>query len=132
VGGAILAACRLLFLAVRTACHRGWTAGEDRSEIATFMAGRVRAAMFCFGVGERAEGTNGQCAGTAVGDVAELPAFLTLGVFRGGKQLFDSPVSGEEVDGGEDSVSVGRGHCNNHGGGALSFTRFRVWVKVTC
>jgi len=118
-------------LAVRAACHRGWTPGEDRLEIATLRAGRVREAMLCFGVGERAEGTNGQSAGTAVGDVAELPAFLTLGVFRGGKHLFDSPVSGEEVDGGEDGVSVGRGHCNNHGGGALLLTGFCVWVEVT-
>jgi len=47
-------------LAVRTACHRGWTAGEDRSEIATLRAGRVRAAMLRFGVGERAEGAAGQ------------------------------------------------------------------------
>jgi len=44
--------------------------------------------------------------------------------------LFDSPVTEEEVDGGEDDVSVGWGHCNNHGGGALLLTRFRVWVKV--
>jgi len=131
VGGTIPAARRVLFLAVRAACHRGWTAGEDRLEIATLRAGRVGAAMLCFGVGEGAEGTNGQCAGTAVGDVAKLPAFLTLGVFRGGKHLFDSLVSGEEVDRGEDGVSIGRGHCNNHGGGALLFMRFRVWVKVT-
>jgi len=121
----------VVFLAVRTACHRGWTAGEDRSEIATLRAGRVRAAMLCFGVGERAEGTNAQYAGAAGRDVAELPAFLTLGVFRGGKHLFNSPVPGEEVDGGEDGASVGRGHYNNHGGGALLFTRFRVRVQVT-
>jgi len=101
-------------------------------EIATLRAGRVRAAMSCFGVGERAEGANGQPAGTAVGDVAELPAFLTLGVFRGGKHLFDSSVSGEEVDGGEDGISVGRGHCDNHRGGVFLFTRFLVRVKITC
>jgi len=120
----------VLFLAVRTACHRGWTAGEDRSEIATLRAGRVRAAMLRLGMGERAEGADGKRAGTAGRDMAELPAFLALGVFRGGEHLFDSAVPGEEVDGGEDSVSVGRGHCNNHGGGVLLLTRFRVWVKV--
>jgi len=87
--------------------------------------------MLRLGVGERAEGTNGQSAGATGRDVAELPAFVTLGVFRGGEHLFDSPVPGEEVDGGEDGVSVGRGHCNNHGGGVLLFTRFRVWVKLT-
>ena len=86
--------------------------------------------MLCFGVGERAEGTDGQCAGTAVRDVAELPAFLALGVFRGGTHLFDPPVPGEEVDGREDGVSVGRGHCNNHGGASFLFTRFHVWDKV--
>jgi len=64
--------------------------------------------------------------------VAELPAFLTLGVLGGGKHLFDPPVSGEEVDGGENGISVGRGHCNDHGGGGFLFTRFCVWVKVTC
>ena len=62
--------------------------------------------------------------------MAKLPAFLTLGVFRGGEHLFDSPVPGEEVEGGEDSVSVGRGHCNHHGAGVLLLTRFCVWVKV--
>jgi len=66
-----------------------------------------------------------------VRDLAELPAFLALGVFRGGKHLFDSPVPGEEVDGGEDGVSVGRGHYKNHGGGALLFPGLCVWVKVT-
>jgi len=121
----------VLFLAVRTACHRGWTAGEDRLEIATLKSGRVRAVMLSFGVGEPAEGTNGECSGSVIGDVAELPAFLTLGVLRGGEHLFDSPVSGEEVDRGEDGVSVRQGHCNNHGGGALLLTRFRVWVTVT-
>ena len=100
-------------------------------EIATHRAGRVRAAMLCFCMGERAEGTDRQFAVKAVGDVAELPALLTLGVFRGGKHLFGSTVSGEEVDGGEDGVGVGWGHCNNHGGGPLLFTRFRVQVKVT-
>jgi len=63
--------------------------------------------------------------------VAELRAFLILGVLRGGKHLFNPPVTGEEVDGGEDDVSVGRGHCNYHAGGAFLITRFRVWVKVT-
>jgi len=87
--------------------------------------------MLRFGVGERGEAADGQRAGTAGRDVVELPAFLTLGVFRGGDHLFDSSVSGEEVDGGEDGVSVRRGHRNNHGGGALLFTRFRVRVKVT-
>ena len=108
MGGAIQAACTVLFLAVRAACHRGWTAGEDRLEIATLRAGRVRAAMLYFGVGEQAEGTNGESAVTGIGDVAELPAFFTLGVFRGGKHLFDSPVSAEEVDRGADGLSVGR------------------------
>jgi len=121
----------VLFLAVRTACHRGWTAGEDRSEIATLRAGRVRAPMLRLGVGKRAEGTDGQSAGTAGGDVAELPALSALGVFRGGEHLFDFPVLGEEVDGGEDGVNVGRGHCDNNGGCSLLFTRFRVWVEVT-
>jgi len=100
-------------------------------ESATHRAGRVRAAMLRLYMGERAEGTDWQRAGTAVADGAELPAFLTLGAFRGGKYLFDSPVSGEEVDGGEDGVCVGRGYCKNHGGGPLLFTRFWVRVKVT-
>jgi len=77
-GGAIPATRRVLFLAVRAACHREWTAGEDRSESATLRAGRVRAAMLRLCVGERALRTNGQFAGTAIGDVAELPALLTL------------------------------------------------------
>ena len=114
----------MLFLAVRAAA-------EDRLEIAPLRARRVRAAMLRLCMRQRVEGTDGQQAGTAVGDVTELPASLTLGVFRGGKHLFDSPVSGEEVDGGEDGVSVGRGHCNNHGGGPLLCTRFRVHVKIT-
>ena len=118
-------------MAVRAACHRGWTAGEDRSEIATLRAGRVRAAMLRLGVGEPAEGTKGQSAGTAGRDVAELPALSALGAFRGGKHLFDSPVPGEHVDGGEDGVSVRRGHCDNNGGGGFLFTGFRVWVEVT-
>jgi len=106
----------VLFLAVRAACHRGWTAGEDRLDIATLRAGRVRAAMLCFGVGKRAEGTDWQSAGTAGRDVAEFPAFLALGVHSGGEHLLHSPVLGEEVDGGEDGESVGRGHCENYGG----------------
>jgi len=87
--------------------------------------------MLCFGVGERAEGTNGKSAGAAGRDVAKLPALLALGDFGRGKHLFDSPVPGEEVDGGKDGVNVGRGHCDNHGGGGFLFTGFRVWVKVT-
>ena len=85
-------------------------------EIATLRAGRVRAAMLCFGVVERAEGTNRQFTGAAIGDVAEHPAFFTLGVFTEGKHLFNSPVSGEEVDGGEDGESLGRGHRDDHRG----------------
>jgi len=81
-------------------------------------------------MGKRAEGAEGKRAGTEGRDMAELPAFLTLGVFRGEEHLFDSPVPGEEVDGGEYSVSIGRGHCNHHGGGVLLLTRFRVWVNV--
>jgi len=95
VGSLHPAARRVLSLAVRTACHRGWTAGEDRSEIATLRAGRVRAAMLRLGVGERADGTNRQSAGTAGRDVAELPAIPALGAFRGGKHLFDSPIPGQ-------------------------------------
>jgi len=114
VGGAILAARRVLFLAVRTACHLGWTAGEDRLEIATRRAGRVREAMLCFGVGELAEGTDWQCAGTMGRNVAKFPALLALRVLRGGEHVFHSPVSGEEVDGGADGESVGWGHGDNH------------------
>ena len=113
-GGAIPAARRVLFLAVRAAWHRGWTAGEDRSEIATLRAGRVRAAILRSGVGERTEVTNWQCGGTVGSDVAEFPAFLALGVLRGGEHLLHSPVSGEEVDGGEDSESVRWGQGDNH------------------
>jgi len=86
------------------------------SEIATLRAGRVRAGMLCFGVSEPAEGTNWQCAGTAGRDVAEFPAFLALGVLRGGEHLLNSPVSGEEVDGWEDGESIGQGHSDEHGG----------------
>jgi len=64
--------------------------------------------------------------------VADLPALLTLVVFEGAKNLFNSPVSGEEIDGGADEVSVGLGYGNNHGGGLLPFTRLWVRVKVTC
>ena len=100
-------------MAVWAACHRGWTAGEDRSEIATLRAGRVRAAMLCFGVGKRAEGTDGQCARTAVRDVAEIRAFLALGVLGGGEHLLHSPVSGEEGERGEEGETIGRGHGDN-------------------
>ena len=116
MGGAIPAARRVLFLTVRTACHRGWTAGKDRSEIATLRAGRVKAAMLRLGVGERAEGADWQCAGAAGRDVAEFPAFLALGVVRGGEHLLHSPVTGEEVDGGEDDESVGWGHGDDNRG----------------
>jgi len=34
--------------------------------------------------------------------VAELPALLTVGVLIGGRHLFNFPVPGEEVDGGEE------------------------------
>ena len=64
--------------------------------------------------------------------MAELPAHVALGVLGGGEHLFDSSVAGEEVDGGENSVGVGRGHSNNYGGGVPLSTRIRVWVKVTC
>ena len=87
--------------------------------------------MLCFCMGERAEGTDGQQAGTAVRDVAELPAFLALGNFGGGEHLFGSPVSREEVEEGEEGESIGRGHRDNTGGGPLVFTGFRVQVKVT-
>jgi len=59
VGGAIPAALRVLFMAMRTARHRGWAAAEDGLEIATLRAGRVRAAILGFGVGERAERAGG-------------------------------------------------------------------------
>jgi len=85
-------------------------------EIATLRAGRVRAAMLCLSMGERAEGTDGQRAETAVGDMAELPAFLALGVLGGGEHLLHSPVSGEEVERGEEGESIGRGHRKYHGG----------------
>ena len=85
-------------MAVRAASHRGWTPGEDRSEIATLRAGRVRAAMLCLRVGERAEGTDGHFAGAAVGDVAELPAFPALGVLGGGELVLHSPVPGDEAE----------------------------------
>ena len=48
--------------------------------------------------------------------MAEFPAFLALRVLRGREHLLHSPVSGEEVDGGEDGESVGWGHGDNHGG----------------
>jgi len=51
--------------------------------------------MLRLGVGERTEGADRQCALTAGRDVAKLPAFLALGVFGGGKHLFDSPITGE-------------------------------------
>ena len=70
----------MLLLAVRTAPQQGRTVVKDWLEVTTLRAGRVRAAMLRFCVGERAEGTDGKCARTAVGDVAELPAFPTLGV----------------------------------------------------
>jgi len=70
--------------------------------------------MLCFGVGERTEGTDWQCAGTVGRDVAEFPALLALGVLRGGEHLLHSPVTGEEVDGGEDGECVGWGHGVNH------------------
>ena len=109
-GEAIPAARRVLFLAVRTARHRGRATVEDRLEVTTLRAGRVRAAMLCICMDERAEGTDGKCAGTAVGDVTELTAFPTLGVFGGGEHLLHSPVSREEVERGEKGESVWWGH----------------------
>jgi len=64
-------------------------------EIATLRAGMVRAAMLCFCVGERAEVTDGECTGTAVGDVAEPQALLALGILGEGEHLFHSSVSRE-------------------------------------
>jgi len=72
------AACRVLFLAVRTASHSGEVAAEDRREVTTLRAGRVRAAMLWSHKGERAERTDGQRAGPAVGNVAELTALHIL------------------------------------------------------
>jgi len=103
---------------------------EDRLEIATLRAGRVRAAMLCFCMGERAEGTEGQWAGTGVSDLAELQAFLTLGLLGGGKHLFDFPVLRGEIAGWEEGESLGRCYGNNYGGGSHLFTGFRVRVKV--
>jgi len=64
--------------------------------------------------------------------VTELPAFLTLGVLRGGEHLFHSPVPGEEVDGGEDGKSVGRGHGDDNGCCRFLIAGLRVRVEVTC
>ena len=122
----------MLFLAVRTARDRGWAGVEDRLEIATLRAGRVREAMLYLGVGERAEGTDGLFTGAAVGDVAELLAFPALGVLGGGEHLLHSPNPGEEAAQGGEGESVGPGHGNNHGGCRSLTTRFRVRVKVTC
>jgi len=87
--------------------------------------------MLCLGVGERAEGTDWQSAGTAGRDVTEFPAFLALGVLRGGEHLLHSPVSGEKVDGGEDGESVGRGHSDNPGGCGPLVVGFWVGVNGT-
>jgi len=78
-------------------------------EIATLRAGRVMAAMLCLCMGERAEETDGQRAATGIGYVAELLAFLALGVPGGGEHVLDSPVSGEVVERGAEGESVGRG-----------------------
>jgi hypothetical protein len=77
-GWAVAVARRVLFLAVRTARHRGGAAAEDGFEIATLRAGRVRAAMLGLGVGQGAEWT-GRCGGLAALDgVAEFPALGAL------------------------------------------------------
>ena len=108
MGGEIPAARRVLFLAVRTARHGGWAAGEDRLKVATLRAGWVRMAMLRFCMSKRGEGTDGQCAGTAVRDVAELPAFLTLGAFGAGEHLLHSALSGEEVERGAEGERIGQ------------------------
>jgi len=64
--------------------------------------------------------------------VAKLSAPFALGILGGGEYLFHSSVSEEEVERGEEGQSVGRGHRDNHRGGSLLLTRFRVPVKVTC
>ena len=64
-----------------------------------------------------------------MGDVAQLPALLSLEAFGGGEHLFNSSVSRQEIDGGEEGKSVGRGHRKNHGGGCFLTSRFRVRVK---
>jgi len=51
-GGAIPGACRVLLLAVRTAGHQRRAVVEDRFEVTTLRAGRVRAVMIVFGVGD--------------------------------------------------------------------------------
>ena len=109
MGGGIPAVRRVLFLAVRTACHKEGAAAEDRTEVTTLRAVRIRAAMLCVCMGERGKGTDGYRAGTAVGNMSELPALRTLRAFGGGEHLFNSWISGEEVEQGEERESVGQG-----------------------
>jgi len=45
--------------------------------------------------------------------VAKLPALGPLSGLGGGEHLFDPAVAGEEVDRGEESLSVRQGHCDN-------------------
>ena len=80
---------------------------------------------------EQAEGTDGQFAEAAVGEVAELPAFLALGVLGGGGHLLHSSVPGEEAERGEEGESIAQGHGNNHRGCRSLTTGFWVRVKVT-
>jgi len=64
-GGAIPAACRVILLAVRTPRCRGRAAAEDRVDVATLRAGRVRTVMRRFGMGERAKWADKGGAGAA-------------------------------------------------------------------
>jgi len=65
--------------------------------------------MLQLGVGEGAEQTYGGWARATNRNVAELPAFGTLGELRGGVHYFHSAVAGEEVDRGKKMFSVQRG-----------------------
>jgi len=77
--------------------------------------------MLCFGVGERAEGTGGKQVGAQGEGVATFPAVGALRGLGGGEHLFYPLVAGEDVNQGEEYLSVGRGHCDNHrGGGPLT------------
>jgi len=104
--GAIPTACTVLPWAVRTSRYGEWAAAEDGYEIATLWTGKVRAVMLNFGVGERAVRRGQIRVGARVEGMAKLPALGALGELAGREDFFNFRVAGEEVDRGEEVVSI--------------------------
>ena len=97
---AIPVTCGVVFGAVEATSGGGDAAVEDWFEITIPRAGRIGAAMLCFGMGASTEGAYGGVLAAAF-DVAESPAVIALLGGRRGVGSLDNVAATKDRDSGE-------------------------------